>query len=92
MLASSLMMPGSIVGTHFTSGRGLRSNETLGSRLWDPDDLAAHLSAAGFVHLKMTKAFSDEAADGFERMVSFVARTGGLGRVDLAAHHAAASR
>lgn len=44
------------------------------SRLWDPDDFAGHLTAAGFVDLKVTKAFSDEALDGTERMVSFVAR------------------
>lgn len=44
------------------------------SRLWDPDELAAHLGVAGFVDLKVTKAFSDQAVDGSERMVSLVAR------------------
>lgn len=44
------------------------------SRLWDPDDFAAHLHAVGFVDLKSTKAFSSEPADGSERMVSFVSR------------------
>jgi len=41
-------------------------------RYWDPDDFAARLSAAGFVSVNATKAFSDEALDGSERMVSFV--------------------
>ena len=46
-------------------------------RFWDPDDFAAHLSAAGFVDVRATKAFSDELLDGSEKAVSFVARRAG---------------
>ena len=44
------------------------------SRLWDPDDFSAYLSDAGFVDMTVAKAFSSQAVDGSERMVSFVAR------------------
>ena len=48
------------------------SNEWV-CRFWDPDDFAARLSAAGFVDVRATKAFSDELLDGSEKAVSFVA-------------------
>lgn len=47
------------------------------SRLWDPDEFAEQLRLAGFAGVKATKAFSEEPADGSERMVSFSAGRAG---------------
>ena len=43
------------------------------SRLWEPAELAGLLREAGFADVRTTKAFSDEATDGSERIVSLAA-------------------
>ncbi len=71
--------------TGVVSGEGVYELRVSGKRLalernawvhrrWDPEQFAGHVEAAGFVDLKVTKAFSDQAVDGSETVVSFVAR------------------